>query len=482
MKLREFPGVSKMFLDMLEGGRGLPSCVRRHSGTDSVRASAEELSARPFPREQFSRFLESQISPLAQGNSAIRNIQRLTKPDSVLIWTSCRANFAGGLLCQFLGCLTAVKLALELDRAGFSAVPVCRIDPVIAAGSGSVLLRMLDLEGEVRPIESEVRASGTTLAIEPVLRQVESLADSVQAAETIELLRKSYTPGTDLTEGAGRVLAALFADWGLVFFDARDREWGEFVQRTSRLDQIGFTELSTTLRQQAAHLNQLGYGGEDSDEEPYALDPVKSSVPALMESILPVAARVVDQSSIWNLALLQPVISQLGLHRASLWPRASATIVDTRSRKVLEKYGIQLCDLMLGSEGVLRKLALRDAPEDTVRRWHGLAESIESCTSKLKVLLPEGENLRALVEDSKGRMLYQVGKLRGRYVAAHQTRREAMQRQIEHTCHTLAPEGCLQELTLAGLHFILRYSPLVLRTIFERLENQPGEHQLIFLE
>ena len=66
-----------------------------------------------------------------------------------------------------------------------------------------------------------------------------------------------------------------------------------------------------------------------------------------------------------------PLFDYFGLQPPVVWPRVSATIMDARSRKLLEKYHLNLEELFAGPEALLHKLLDDRLQSDPVERFSG---------------------------------------------------------------------------------------------------------------
>ncbi len=481
MRLRDLPCFSSLFLDLVDSSPELAPFVRRLPDLDSVVAAGREARSHDLPRKRVSQVLERRRADFQYGEAAASNIRRLAQPDSVVVLVSCSDSFAGGALSQFLKCLTAAKLAAELERSGIGAVPVCWIEPREAPYADCTYL--LDSAGELHSLKPELRAWDTLVRSRtPAAGLASRLFGSSVDQETLEFLRQCYGPDSDTTVATGRFLAGLMQEWGVVILDGRDQELHALAHHVTGLDSVDPGELSSLLGHQEALLRASKYGRMGKGGEGNTPPRLPSLASLLLESIFPAAARVVDQREVRDMAVLPALLSRLGLQQPRLWPQASVTILDTRSKRIMERYGIKLLELFQGPDAVMRRLPHEGMAEAGRQSMDQLTSRIEEILSELYGLVPAGDPLAAQVEDARKRMKYQVAKIRDLLVQASRSRREVMNRQITRVCNRLAPLGCPQELLLAGLNFTVRYSPVVLRILFRELEIRSAEHQLIYVE
>jgi uncharacterized protein YllA (UPF0747 family) len=141
-----------------------------------------------------------------------------------------------------------------------------------------------------------------------------------------------------------------------------------------------------------------------------------------------------------------------------------------------------LDQLFLDRDELLLRILNEPARQTAMERFSALEGTIqERLTGFLELVRPD-DDLREAVETSRGKMLYQVGKLKERFLTSIETRRDAELRQLERACNTLAPLRQLQEAVLSTAHFLLRHTPSLVRFLYENLEFTKLEHQTLSVD
>ena len=406
----------------------------------------------------------------------LQNARRLSSPETVAILGTIPAAVAGGPLCVLLKCLTVCRLAAALGSSGIDAVPVCWVDPKARGWVGTESAWLLDSEAKHRELSvADAEAAVHAGAIEALITSVEQMAPGQQSAETLEFLRKNYA-GSTLSSACCRLISALTHELGLVVIDAGEPQFESVV--SEKIDFLAKdASLAVKIRTRKEELQQAGYTlREHASEAPGVL------VPIVQSFLLPVAIQVCDPMELCLRSLVEPLFEPLRLPAPVAWPRASATLLDTRSRRFLNKHGLRLNELFADQEELLRRILNEPARQIAIERFGILEKAIQERLDDFLALARPDDNLRALVESSRGKMLYQVGKLNERFLAAIQMRREAVQRQLERTCNTLAPAGKLQEVILGSLHFLLRHTIALVRFLYENLDVSALEHQTLSVD
>ncbi len=428
--------------------------------------------------------LLKQADTFLSGDAIRHNIHRLHGEETVAVVTGVPVALCGGPLRTLLKCLTAVKLAAKLEEDHVAAVPLLRLE------SGKPLREevppplYLDREGKIDRMQIQdpdpegvpVGGGGQTVPhdIERLLIQAEdSLGEASQGRDIIEVLKNTHVPGENLATAFGRFLSRLLERWGPVLLDPQDANLNGAEEKFGV--EAPNDRIQVALREQEMRLAAAGYRAEHSRASARTL--------YLQAAILPTVVYVADPAEYDDFANASPLHEMFGLGPPMVWPRVSATLIDGRCQKLLHKYGLDLKDLFQGHESVMRRLSEEKLSHKTAEHFDSLAAEIQGGLSDLvNALPPEDRSLDEVIEASKTKMLYQISKLKEKFVASTALRHETMSRHVERLCNTLAPNGQLQEEQLGALHFLLRYSRDFVEVLYDRLEIWKLEHQTIFLD
>jgi uncharacterized protein YllA (UPF0747 family) len=234
-------------------------------------------------------------------------------------------------------------------------------------------------------------------------------------------------------------------------------------------------------------ISQAGYAlecssnaaGQVRDKAAQSFDFSAGLTPILQHRLFPAVAIVAGPRQLDCLAQAMPLFDYFGLQPPVVWPQVTATLLDARSRKLLEKYHLSLEQLFTGPEALLRKLMDDSSASDPVERFQRLQTEVGGLLdSVVAALPPEDKSLSPVVDTSRSKILYQLSRLQERFVEARTLRREAMGRHLDRLCSSLAPEGQLQE-SIGGVEFLLRYSRNLLPELYDKIDVWSHEHQII---
>jgi uncharacterized protein YllA (UPF0747 family) len=430
---------------------------------------------RAIPREDLCRFLSK-----GQWDSsrALEGIQRLRQSQSGVVIVNFCGSLFGGPMSQVLKCLTAIKVCEELETRGISALPLCWVGVADPANFPKGSVTLLDREMELHRLH--LRDSETTgfLPAEPLpanrvsalLSQIEELGRGAFDAETLETLRVAFVVEATVSSASAHLMSDLMEPWGMVVLDADAPEFEAIREEALAQVPDEVRNFGSLVQEQTAVLNNAGYFGEFS--ESFALDFLAQN------SMLPVLAHVIDPMEVYSYAAALPVLDSAGLPRPLFWPRASASIIDARSRRILHRHKLHLHRLFSGEAEVINEI-LNGVPRSASGILNDLKREVESRIAELKAIDPSGKEFMKKAFSYREKIIYQLEKLHKMCAAAHIRKEHAVTRQIHRACSLLAPNQRPQERELAGIQIPLRYSRAGLQLLYAKLDILINEHQLI---
>ncbi|MBP1600549.1 MAG: Bacillithiol biosynthesis BshC [Acidobacteria bacterium] len=328
--LRELPGFPSPYLGFLEGisepGHIPPN--RPEKGPLLSRCGAASRQTPP-PAVIFE--LARKVAPTASGSCLwSENIEKLERHRAVVIGASADAAGFNASLLPLLKCLTAVRLAAEISLDGVSAVPLLWLD---TAHRPQVDKEKED--GKVGPVQA---SSG---------QPRESRGNLVGY---INNLSKVSTNIDLYPNGCCEVIMRLVHELGLVVIDSAST--GFVLNHAPELSE---------LRQRVIRICRQESAGQTVDDEP-GCDPVipgQTSAAVLLRLALPLGAEVVGPEDYDTAVQVGNLVGSAGNAKPFLWPRVSATVVDRRSCRTMEKYRLELPDLFRDSGSILQALSRR---------------------------------------------------------------------------------------------------------------------------
>jgi uncharacterized protein YllA (UPF0747 family) len=440
LKFEELPGIPETWSSIL---RAKMPFIPALPEMPAIIAHADSLRGQTVPTDALCRQL-AKDARLCYDRTR-ENLLRLQQPECVVVLTNFYPGLFGGPAFQLFKCLTTIKICEELARHKLQAVPVCWISGELPRAFSRWSIRILNNESEICSLDLESQELSDPLPrgrIEALLALIEETGRGNYDAEVLEILRSSFSPETTLADGCARLVAAVMKAWGIIILDPHSLD-----------------------------LKDAGYAAE--------LSTLPASI--LQCSLLPVVAAVIDPFEVDAFTGAQSFLRDRNLVGPMAWPQASATVLDSRSRRILDRYGLDLKRLYEGPDAIITGI-LDAMPRGASEKLGKLKLETEERITALNALCPGDGTFRGAADSGREKIIFQLDRLRENFETACNRKAEMVRRQISRTCNTLAPNGRIQERELGGIQMLLRYSCAVLRPLYEKLDILSREHQLIAMD
>ena len=163
-----------------------------------------------------------------------------------------------------------------------------------------------------------------------------------------------------------------------------------------------------------------------------------------------------------------------------IYPRASATLVDTATVKFLNRYGVDFAQLQPQDDGALNRLLALQIPETIEQAITAAEQSTARHLDAIRGAVPTLDpTLSGAVASTAGRIDREFRNLRGKVVAAAKRRDSTLRRQFERARAQSFPGGVPQERSVAGVYFLNRYGFALVDRLLGDLPLDPGHHWLL---
>jgi uncharacterized protein YllA (UPF0747 family) len=170
-------------------------------------------------------------------------------------------------------------------------------------------------------------------------------------------------------------------------------------------------------------------------------------------------------------------------HVTAVVPRFSATLVEPKPQRLLERYGVSVTDCFAGPAVLRERLAERTLPPDLQAAFDRANTSMESSLAEIRRLL---EKLDPTLVDAANRgaskIQYQLEHLRASAARAELRQSELIERHAEVLSNSLFPNKTLQEREIAGVYFVARYGQGLLQQLYSNIHTDCLDHQIIQLQ
>ena len=479
----------------------------------------------PAPREgPFDPALSEAIVPTPARDSTIA---RLNEPGAFVVTTGQQAGLFTGPLYTIYKAVSTAALARVLERQWQRpVVPVFWVagdDHDFAeanhaswiSGEGTLVTASLP----PRPPDAPL----TPMYRQPLGSEVEQVLDSLATDlppsefrdATLEWLRRHYRPHNTVAGSFAGALAELLAPLGIAVLDsthpalkrsaarhlvralglARDLD-RDLANRAEELQLAGMDpgvaagDGATLVMLEASQgrdrlvLDNGGFmtrrGRERFDlaalqriaaSEPERLSPNVLLRPVIESALLPTVAYLAGPGELGYLALTPPVYERMRIPRQLALPRWSGILVEPRVDRVLQKFDIDLNDLLDPAGALERRLVRSQLPEEAVRIIEQLRSALESGYNTLATSAAEVDpTLTRPVQNARNQALSGLQDIERKLVQHLKRRQEVELGQIAKARTMVLPDNKSQERVLTVAPFLARYGPSLLVELSEVIE------------
>jgi bacillithiol biosynthesis cysteine-adding enzyme BshC len=528
---------SKLFEDFVNDFQKLSSFfVGDFRDQESYRKVSETIDSSDYPRDQISEILLRQNTAYGLTGQVEANISRLGEPETLMVITGQQVGFLGGTVLSLYKAIGAIKLAEELSgKLSRPVVPafwmatddhdygeVNQLQILNSTDQISKYIYAFPPEMMGRPI-SEVKIDAS---IEGLFVSLEkALSDSEFKGAVLEKLRRFYAERRPLLEGFARLFADLFGKYGLILINPAERGFKRLASPLFRREieefpgPLGVMEESDRLLESCGYHLQvqkfkpgpnlflsrdkrepirageaqfvLGESGLEVNsqellgelkESPERFSPNVLLRPVMQAFLFPTVAYVAGPSEVAYYVQVNSLSHYHGVSCPVVCPRPSATIIEKKIGKALERYGVDFLDFFRDREAVINKVYSEDfSPEleaEADRFHREVLRPFEEYREKFRHL---GEGFTKNLERVQSRFDYEMKNLKAKTFQAYKKKNQDAKNQLERAHLFLFPSGRLQERVLSPVYFLNKYGPEFIETLHEALEANSPEHQLIYL-
>jgi len=202
--------------------------------------------------------------------------------------------------------------------------------------------------------------------------------------------------------------------------------------------------------------------------------------PIVQDTIFPTICYVAGPNELAYLGQLRGVYQHFGVPMPLMYPRASATLVDSAAARFLNKYKMPLEALQAQDEAALNDLLRAQIPPVTEASLHDAMRAVDERMGILAHEVPQIDpTLEGATKSTLGRMQDDLRKLHGKIIQAAKRKDETLRRQFQHAQAQAFPNGHPQERTIGFVYFLNKYGPALVDRLGEELTLDMGNHWVI---
>jgi bacillithiol biosynthesis cysteine-adding enzyme BshC len=457
---------------------------------------------------------------------------RLADPSTVAVVTGQQAGAFGGPLFTLLKAVTAIQLARRAERdTGAAAVAVFWVDAEDHDWNEVKSCTVLDAEYQVRTVTladldgaGELPIAALTLdsGVEQTLDELAGVLPQTEfTAGVIDQLRSSWRPGIGMGRAFATWLEYVLGPFGLVVFESSDpaakplvadvfaRELsnpgrtaslaaeagaalasrGHAPQVTPQPDSLSLFSLDGGRRPIRRQGDQFLIGEQvvdarvlqrDAATRPTAFSPNVLLRPIVQDTLFPTICYVAGPSELAYLGQLRGVYAQFGVPMPLMYPRGTATLVDSGAARFLARYDVPFETLQPQDESALNHLLESQLPATVEQSLRDASAQVEASMARVVEALPSLDpTLQGAARTTLGKMEHELRSLHSKVIHAAKRRDETLRRQFTRAQAQAFPHGHPQERTLGCIYFLTKYGPGVVNRLLEDLPLELGTHWLM---
>jgi bacillithiol biosynthesis cysteine-adding enzyme BshC len=163
-------------------------------------------------------------------------------------------------------------------------------------------------------------------------------------------------------------------------------------------------------------------------------------------------------------------------------PRFSATIVEPKIQRLIERHGISVPDVFDGPDALRRQLAEKGLPKDLQAAVDAARKSLDSHLSNIKEKLVKlDRTLVDAAETARSKIEHQLERLQTQAARAEAQKSELVARHVETLSQALYPNKELQERGVGGIYLLGRYGHELLHQLHDAIQPDCHDHQILEL-
>jgi bacillithiol biosynthesis cysteine-adding enzyme BshC len=469
------------------------------------------------------------VAALRSGNGETSSLDQLARPGTVAVVTGQQVGLFSGPAYTIYKALTAVRLAARLSEQGIPAVPIFWLateDHDVAEVNHTFVFGP-----DHQPIQLSVHANGGAerpvgsipIALPPLDRLRELLAGFPHGEEVVEMTRQAYSAGATFGSAFRTLLQRLLAGRGLLFVDPLDESvrrlaapllqeavrqddglHEKLLERGQELETAGYHaqvhveaktslvflldgERRVALRRQSGEYASKGksgdrkYSAEELAARAERLSPNALLRPVVQDYVLPTVAYVGGPAELAYLAQSQVLYRELLGRMPVMVSRGGFTLLDARTAKLMERYGLTVPAFFHGEDGVRERVAGTLVPPALTEEFDEVRRTVAHAVERLRGDLTAFDaTLAAAADKSSAKIQYQLSKIQHKAARETLKRNERASADAGYMSGLIFPDKHLQERYYSILPFLARHGVGdLMDTLYEHLRLECPDHQVL---
>ncbi|HMD48938.1 MAG TPA: bacillithiol biosynthesis cysteine-adding enzyme BshC [Bryobacteraceae bacterium] len=514
----EIPHTSRLFSDFQYHFDRVSRFYRYAPGDPEAFASAAREISYPADRR------EALVAALRARNGESAALDRLAQPGTVAVVTGQQVGLFSGPAYTIYKALTAARLASRLTGQGIPAVPIFWLateDHDFAEVSHNFVF-----DSHHRPVAltvsgvgvSERPVGGIPISDPPLDQLSQAFADFPYGDDVVRMVREAYGSGATFGSAFQALLQRLLAKFGLLFLDPLDeairrlaapilrQALGEgdrlkqkLLDRNRELEKDGYhaqvhLEQKTSLafllegdrritlkRQNGDYVSKdRRYSASQLADLAEHLSPNALLRPVVQDYILPTVAYVGGPAELAYMAQSEVLYEDLLGRMPVMLARSGFTLLDARTVKLFQRYGLTIPSFFHGDDALREKIAHTLVPAELDQRFADTRAAAGNALDRMRNDLVSFDTTLAQAADkARAKMLYQLSKIERKTARETLRRNQRAGDDASYMAGLIYPEKHLQERFYSILPFIAKHGLELLDTLYEHVNLECPDHKVL---
>ncbi len=536
IRYSELQHTTKLFLDFVYQAGSLSKWLGHDCrDANAYKSVAANLDISTYQRKELSSTLLDQNKGFGAPPETLKNAELLTDSRTLCVIAGHQVGLLGGPLMILYKAITVIKLASKLTKLlGRQVVPVFWLatDDHDIAEVDHVHLpdrdgRLVKIRYEpVEPIVDRPMAFvNFDRNISVFIDQVTTLLQETEYRdELVEHLKACYVENKSIFSAFGECLLRYLGRYGLVIVNPADARLRVMARDVFEREIMTFedsrrlvSEANTQLTDAGYHIqvkrserflnlflytgcrSRIGYDDgkyfinrkdqrytrdellELLDSAPTMFSPNVLLRPIVQSRLFPAVAFIGGPAEIAYTCQTGALFDHFGVIKPVVCPRLSATIIETRWRKFIEKHSLELQRMQLyeDREAMLTSILEKSFPKEVEEALGNHHETILSELAQVQALVESDDNLTRTFERTRKKIDHELKAFREKVFKSHRKANEDFTRQFRRCAAILFPEQSMQDRHYSFIYFANKYGPEIVERIYNSLDIDNWDHQII---
>lgn len=543
IEFKEIPaesgGFSNLFLDYISAYERVAKYYNGNfRDVSDLKHVIEQVGRKPKDRSTLVRVLSEQNREVHCSIKTLANIDLLHEDNTFAVVTGQQVGLLSGPMYTLYKIITALKLTDRLNASlpEYHFVPIFwlegedhdfeEVNNVKVVGQDNQP-KKIEYLVDGKPLDKNIGAVGELqlgASVDTFFKQVEeSLINTEFKQKLFETVKHFYQRGSTLNKAFVGLVNHFFENAGLIFISPNNKELKRLmspifqreinehpkvcqlvIDRSAELEQryhaqvkakainlflfekegrylIEPREMEFGLKGARRHLT-IDELRQIAGETPELISPNVVLRPICQDTVLPTAVYVAGPNEIAYFAQLKPVYDFFDLVMPTVYPRASATILEEKLERILEKFELDLISFLGNRETILRTVSEQISDIKVEDLFRSVGDRVKESLNELKFGINSIDpTLLGALETTASKIDVQLNVLKEKTINAQKKRNEIALRQVEKAANNLLPFGELQERQINVTYFMNKYGLDFVKWLTEEVRIDIFKHQVIRL-